>query len=382
MASHLGGTRDPMVVAWPNRIKAGGDLRSQFTHCIDVVPTILDLVGIPEPAVVDGITQEPMDGTSFAYTLADPKAAEQHTVQYFEMYGSRAIYKDGWWACAKLDKLPWDFSPATLKHFGPGGTWEPEQDTWELYYLPDDFSQARDLAVQNPAKLAELQELFWQEAERNRVLPLLAGFAVFFGMLPPMPTKTRFEFAGDVQNIQTTMIPHIYGRSYAIEAQVNVPTGGAEGVLVAFADFIGGFALWVDENGLLNHTYQFLGVDTYKQTSTEPIPAGDVKLTMLFEADEPKPGSGGKVTLWANDKQIGEGTMPHTIALLFTTYAGMDVGRDNGGVVDLAYEDKAPYAFTGTVSKVTFDLKPVSHEDELALHEHTTAQAVGGGAAG
>ncbi len=382
MASHLGGTRDPMVVAWPSRIKPDRDMRDQFTHCIDVVPTILELVGIPEPTVVDGIAQEPMDGTSFAYTIEDPRAAEQHTVQYFEMYGSRAIYKDGWWACAKLDKLPWDFSYEALSRFGPGGTWTPEQDKWELYYLPDDFSQARDLAAENPDKLSELQELFWQEAERNRVLPLLAGFAVFFGMLPPMPTKTRFELAGDVQNIQTTMIPRIYGRSYAIEAEVNVPASGAEGVLVAFADFIGGFSLWVDEKGLLNHTYQFLGVDTYKQTSTEPIPTGGVTLKMLFEADEPKPGTGGKVTLWANDKQIGEGTMPRSVSLLYTTYAGMDVGRDNGGVVDLAYEDKAPYAFTGTVKKVTFDLKPSSHEEEKALHEHAAMQGVGGGAAG
>jgi hypothetical protein len=303
-------------------------------------------------------------------------------VQYFEMYGSRAIYKDGWWACAKLDKIPWDFGPKTLGRFGPGGSWSPDQDTWELYYLPDDFSQAHDLAADDPDKLAELKDLFWQEAERNRVLPLLAGFAVFFGMLPPMPTQTRFEFAGDVQNIQTTMIPRIYGRSYSIEAEVNVPADGAEGVLVAFADFIGGFALWVDEKGLLNHTYQFLGVETYKQTSTEPVPTGDVTLKMLFEADEPKPGTGGKVTLWADDRRIGEGTMPRSVALLYTTYAGMDIGRDNGGVVDLAYEDRAPYAFTGTVEKVVFDLKPSSLEDERALHEHAAQQGVGGGAAG
>ena len=382
MASHLGGTRDPMVVAWPNRIKGGGDLRTQFTHCIDVVPTILEAVGIPEPTVVDGIAQEPMDGTSFLYTLDEPTAAERHTVQYFEMYGSRAIYKDGWWACAKLDKLPWDFSPETLKRFGPGGTWSSEEDTWELYYLPDDFSQAKDLAAQNPEKLAELTELFWQEAERNRVLPLLAGFAVFFGMLPPMPTTTRFTFAGDVQNVQMTVIPRIIGRSYAIEAELKVPERGAEGVIVAFADFIGGFALWVDEKGLLNHTYQFLGVETYKQTSTEPIPSGDVTVKMLFEADEPKPGAGGAVTLWANDKQIGEGRLDKTISLLFTTYAGMDMGRDNGGVVDLAYEDRAPYAFTGTVKKVVFDLKPSHHESEIELHAHHAAQSVGAGAAG
>jgi arylsulfatase len=381
MGSHLGGTRDPMVIAWPNRLKADGVLRSQFTHAIDIGPTVLELVGIPEPEAVDGIEQEPMDGTSFAYTLHDANAAERHTVQYFENYGSRAIYKDGWWACAKLDKLPWDLSPETMRRFSPG-VYDPENDTWELYYLPDDFSQAHDLSAQQPEKLAELKDLFWQEAERNRVLPLLGGAAVFFGVLPPMPTVTRFPFAADVQNVACTLLPRILGRSYAIEAELNVPDGGAEGVLVAHADFIGGFALWVDAKGLLNHTYQFLGVDTYKQTSTTPIPTGDVTVKMLFEADEPKPGTGGRVTLWANDEQIGEGTLPRTVSMGFSTYAGTDIGRDNGGVVDLAYEDKAPYAFTGTVKQVVFDLKPTHHEAEKDLHEHQAMQSVGQGAAG
>lgn len=334
------------------------------------------------PRVVDGIEQEPMDGTSFAYTFDDGGAEEQHTVQYFEMYGSRAIYKDGWWACTKLDKLPWDFSPETLARFGPGSGWDPAKDRWELYYLPDDFSQAHDLAAEHPEKVAELVELFWAEAERNRVLPLLGGFAVFFGMLPPMPTQTRFTFAGDVQNIQTTQIPRIIGRSYAIEADVHVPEGGAEGVLVAFADFIGGFALWVDEKGLLNHTYQFLGMDTYRQTSSEPVPTGDVTLKMLFDADETRPGTGGHVTLWADDKQIGEGDIPRTVSLIFTTYAGMDISRDNGGVVDLDYEDRAPYAFTGSVRKVVFDLAPHAQDEELALHESTAQGALAHGAAG
>ncbi|SES46013.1 arylsulfatase [Pedococcus cremeus] len=382
MASHLGGTRDPMVISWPKRIAGGGHLRAQFTHCIDIVPTVLEVIGLPEPTVVDGIEQEPMDGTSFAYTFDTPEAAEQHTVQYFEMYGSRAIYKDGWWACTKLDKLPWDFSPATLSRFGPGSGWDPGRDPWELYYLPDDFSQAHDLAADNPEKVAELVELFWAEAERNRVLPLLGGFAVFFGILPPMPTQTRFTFAGDVQNIQTTQIPRIIGRSYAIEADVHVPEGGAEGVLVAFADFIGGFALWVDEKGLLNHTYQYLGIDTYRQTSTEPIPTGDITLKMLFDADQPTPGTSGHVTLWAGDKQIGEGDIPRTVSLIFTTYAGMDVSRDNGGVVDLDYEDRAPYAFTGTVRNVVFDLAPHAHDEDLSLHESTAQAALAHGAAG
>ena len=382
MASHLGGTRDPMVISWPKRIAGGGHLRAQFTHCIDIVPTVLEVIGLPEPTVVDGIEQEPMDGTSFAYTFDTPEAAEQHTVQYFEMYGSRAIYKDGWWACTKLDKLPWDFSPTTLSRFGPGSGWDPGRDPWELYYLPDDFSQAHDLAADNPEKVAELVELFWAEAARNRVLPLLGGFAVFFGILPPMPTQTRFTFAGDVQNIQTTQIPRIIGRSYAIEADVYVPEGGAEGVLVAFADFIGGFALWVDEKGLLNHTYQYLGIDTYRQTSTEPIPTGDITLKMLFDADQPTPGTSGHVTLWAGDKQIGEGDIPRTVSLIFTTYAGMDVSRDNGGVVDLDYEDRAPYAFTGTVRNVVFDLAPHAHDEDLSLHESTAQAALAHGAAG
>ena len=382
MASHLGGTRNPMVVSWPRRIAGGGDLRTQFTHCIDVVPTILEVIGLPEPTVVDGIDQEPMDGTSFAYTFEDPAADERHTVQYFEMYGSRAIYKDGWWACTKLDKLPWDFSPATLSRFGPGSDWDPDRDVWQLYYLPDDFSQAHDVAADHPEKVAELVELFLAEAERNRVLPLLGGFAVFFGILPPMPTQTRFAFAGDVQNIQTTQIPRIIGRSYAIEADIHVPEGGAEGVLVAFADFIGGFALWVDEKGRLNHTYQYLGIDTYRQTSTEPIPTGDVTVKMLFDAAQTSPGTGGHVTLWADDKQIGEGDIPRTISLIFTTYAGMDIARDNGGVVDLDYEDRAPYAFTGTVRNVVFDLAPRAHDDELALHASTAQAGLAHGAAG
>jgi arylsulfatase A-like enzyme/uncharacterized membrane protein len=380
MASHLGGTRNPMVVAWPGHIEPGGDLRTQFTHCIDIAPTILEAAGIPEPKTVDGIEQEPMDGTSFLHTFDDANAVERHTVQYFEVLGARAIYKDGWWACAKLDKAPWDLSPETLAKWGPGSGWDPNEDEWELYYLPDDFSQANDLAAKNADKLGELKALFWEEAERNRVLPLLGSICVFYGILPPMPTVTRYTFAGDVQNVQKGLVPRISGRSYAIEAELNVPEQGAEGVIVANADFIGGWALWVDEQGLLNHSYSFLGVETYKQTSSERIPTGDVSVKMLFEADENKPGSGGNVTLWANGTQLGEGRLEKTIPVLPTSYAGMDIGRDNGLVVDLDYESKAPYAFTGRVREVAFDIKPVAtQDDEKALHEHASIQAVAHG---
>ena len=379
-ASHLGGTRNPMVVAWPKRIEASGGIRSQFTHCIDIGPTILEAAGIPEPKVVDGIEQEPMDGTSFQYTWDDAGAEERHTVQYFEVIGARAIYKDGWWACSRPDRLPWDLSPETLSRWGPGSGWDPDADRWELYHLPDDFSQARDLAAEHPEKLEELKKLFWEEAARNRVLPLFGSVAVFFGILPPLPTKTRFAYAGDVQNVQTFLVPRIQGRSYAIEAELHVPDGGAEGVIVAFADFIGGWALWVDEDGRLNHTYSYLGVETYRQTSAEPIPTGDITVKMLFDIDEPKPGQGGEVTLWAGDEQIGAGRLEHTIPFTASTYAGMDMGRDNGLVVDLDYEDRAPYVFTGTVKQVVFDLKPAgTHDVEKSLHEHASIHAVAHG---
>ena len=379
--SHLGGTRDAMVVSWPERIAAHGEVRNQFTHVNDVGPTILDVAGIPAPDLVDGIEQEPMDGSSFAATFDAADAPEFHTVQYFESMGNRAIYQDGWWACARLDRVPWDFSPDTIRKLAPG-VYDPENDVWELYYLPDDFSQAVDLAEKEPAKLAELKELFWTEAERNKVLPLLGGMSIFFGILPPMPTQTRYTFFGDVQNVQRGMVPRVYGRSYSIEAEVDVPEGGAEGVLLANADEIGGFALWVDDQGMLHHTYSFLGVDNYFQTSSEKIPTGKVTLKMLFEADEVKPGTGGDVTLWADDVKIGEGRLDKTVPVAFSSYAGMDVGCDNGLVVDRAYHDKAPYAFTGTVKQVTFDLSPVHHENDQALHEHAAMQAVGQGAAG
>ncbi|MGA9370940.1 MAG: sulfatase-like hydrolase/transferase [Solirubrobacterales bacterium] len=383
IASHLGGTRDPMVVAWPDRLKPDDENRTQFTHVIDIGPTILEAAGIPEPKQVDGIEQEPMDGTSFLYTLGDAKAEERHTTQYFEMFASRAMYKDGWWAASRPDRLPWDLSPETLAPFGPEADWDPDRDIgWELYDLRNDFSQAKDVAAEHPDKVKELQELWWKEAERNRVLPLMAGFSVLYGILPPLPTQTRFSFAGDVQNVTWGMIPRIYGRSYAIEAELEVPKGGAEGVIVAMADFIGGFGLWVDKDGILRHTYSLLGVDTYKQEASKKLPSGDVSVRMLFEAKENKPGSGGQVSLFVNDEKVGEGEMPQTVPVTFTSYAGMDISRDNGLVVDREYEDKAPYQFTGKVKRVTFDLKPATtHDDDKALHQESGHNAVAHAAA-
>ena len=201
------------------------------------------------------------------------------------------------------------------------------------------------------------------------MLPLLAGLSVFYGILPPMPTSTTRTFRGGVENIASGMIPRIYGRSYAIEGQLIVPAKGAEGVIVAEGDEMGGFSLWVDENGFLHHTYSMMGVEQYRHASTEPIPTGDVTVRAQFDADSQEPGTGEMLSLYANGAKIGEGRIDRTVAVRFSGYAGMDVGRDNGLPVDPAYESRSPYPFTGTVTKVVFDLKPGAHAVEQALHE-------------
>ena len=251
-----------MVVAWPGKIEAGGDLRSQFTHCIDIGPTILEAAGIPEPKVVDGIEREPMDGTSFLYTFDDPAAEERHTVQYFEVIGSRAIYKDGWWACARLDKAPWEFLPAALAPFAPG-KWDPEQDKWELYYLPDDFTQAEDLAPENPEKLAELKDPPGRRPSatgRCRCSAPSASSSASCRRCPRSPATRSRETSRTCRRASSRGSRGARTRSRR-KPLPQVPEGGAEGVILANADFIGGFGLWVDGDGKLNHTYSFLGVE-------------------------------------------------------------------------------------------------------------------------
>ncbi len=367
VGSHLGGTRNPLVVHWPAGIKDAGGLRSQFTHMIDVAPTILELAGIPVPDTVDGIEQEPMHGTSFSASLTDAAAPEHRTQQYFETVGNRAMYKDGWWLAVKTGRIPWVLTPEAIMPYAPGA-WDPDADPVELYYLPDDFSQANDLAAGHPEKVEELKALFWEEAERYRVLPLLAALSTFFGLLPPVPDDNTFEFRGDVQNVLSGMIPRIYNRSYSITADLVVPDGGAEGVIVAEADHLGGFTLYV-KDGKLTHTYSMMGVFVFTQVAEESLPSGVVTVRMQFDADGATPATGGDVSLSIDGRPVGSGRMDHTVPVRFSGYAGMDIGRDNGGVVDLAYEGQKPFAFTGTVKKVVFDLHPhASAQDELALH--------------
>ena len=367
VGSHLGGTRNPMVLHWPARVHDRGGLRSQFTHVIDVGPTILEIAGIPMPTHVDGIEQQPMHGVRFADSLTDKSAPERHTQQYFETIGNRGMYKDGWWLAVRTRRIPWVITPQALKDFAPG-VWDPDTDPAELYYLPDDFTQARDLAAEHPDKVRELKELFWREAEKYHVLPLLAPLAAFFGFTPPLPEVSTMEFRGDVQNVLSGMIPRVYNHSYTISADLVVPAGGAEGVIVAEADHLGGFSLFV-QDGKLTHTYSMMGVFVYRQQAEEPLPAGAVHVRMEFAADAPKPATGGEVTLLVNDRPVAKGRIDHTVPVRFSGYSGMDIGRDNGAVVDRGYEHRKPFPFNGTVEKVVFDIKPhLSADDERELH--------------
>ena len=379
VGSHLGGTRNPLVVHWPERIRENGALRTHFTHVIDVAPTILEIAGIPMPTHIDGIEQQQMHGATFADSLTDANAPERHTQQYFETIGNRSMYKDGWWLSMKTARIPWVLTPEAIKPYTPGA-WDPDKDPTELYYLPDDFTQAKDLAAEHPEKVQELKDLFWAEAEKYKVLPLMAPLAGFFGMVPPLPDIAKYEFRGDVENILSGMIPRIYNHSYTISAELVIPRGGAEGVIVAEADHLGGFSLFVDA-GKLTHTYSMMGVFVFRQQAEEPLPEGEVTVRMEFAADEAKPATGGEVTLFIDDRPVGKGRMDHTVPIRFSGYAGMDIGRDNGGVVDLGYATRKPFAFTGTIKKVTFDVNPhpsAEQEQELdtAAHHGHTAHAL------
>jgi arylsulfatase len=346
-----------MVVSWPARIKDRGGLRSQFSHVIDVAPTILEVAGIAAPTRVDGIPQMPIHGTSFAYTFDDANAGERHTQQYFEMFGNRAMYKDGWLACARLDRIPWKLDPETLAKFAPG-KWDPDRDKWELYNLREDFTQARDLAAKHPDKLKELRELFWAEAEKYQVTPLLAGFAPFYGLNPPRTERNRFIYYPGTENIGAGMIPPIYNRSFTITADLDVPDGGAEGVIIAESDLMGGFSLYVQDHWL-RYTYSFLGVKVDTQTASEDLPTGKVRVHYEFIADHPgKPATGGRSRLLVGDKPVSEVQLERTVPLRFTTYAGMDIGKDNGEPVSPSYRDKSPFAFTGKIERVVFELAP------------------------
>jgi len=366
VASHLGGIRDPMVISWPARIKDKGALRSQFTHVTDIAPTILDIAGIPAPREVNGIEQMPMHGVSFASTLTDVKAPERHTQQYFEMLGNRAMYKDGWLASCRVGRLPWLLGPDATAPLAPG-VWNPDNDKCELYKLDNDYSQADDLAAKEPQKLQELKDLFWTEAQRYQVLPMLGGLAAAFRIRPPESGRTTFTYHAGVENISPGSIPDIYNRSYAISADLDIERNtcaiwwcvGTDGVIVADGSFLGGFSLYV-QGGRLHYTYSFLGVKVDTIAASDPLPTGKVNVRYEFTADKAgEMATGGSGKLFVNGTQVAQGKYEHTVPFRYTLYAGMDIGRDNGLPVSPGYYYyfKSPFPFQGKIDKVTFELK-------------------------
>ncbi|MES1213185.1 MAG: sulfatase-like hydrolase/transferase, partial [Singulisphaera sp.] len=356
IASHLGGIRSPLVVSWPKRIKDKGSVRSQFAHVNDVLPTVLEVAGLPAPKVVDGVPQIPVQGVSFADSILDGSARSRHTTQYFSILGNRSIYKDGWLLSARLPKLPWDMSPPTMARFAPGA-WDPDKDPVQLFDLESDYSQADDVAGKYPDKVKELRELFWEEAARNNVLPLLAEYSFYYGILPPDVHKPPFVYRAGMENLPPGTLPHINGASYAVTASFEVPPSGAEGVLVANGSFLGGFALYVEE-GKLKHTYNFYGLRADTLTSADALPTGKVTARFEFTADEPgKRATGGKTALYVNDKQVASGKLDHTVAFRFSLYEGMDIGRDNGLPVTSSYAKRNGFPFTGKIDQVEIQVK-------------------------
>jgi arylsulfatase A-like enzyme len=348
VASHFGGTRNPMVVSWPAKIKDVGGTRTQFIHLIDVLPTMLDVAGLPAPKTVDGVTQKPFDGVSFKSTFTDANAKPIRERQYFEIFSNRAIYDHGWIAAAQ-HTYPWrqDFAP---------GNWD--KDKWELYNIDDDYSEANDLAAKNPQKLAQMKKLFDEEAAKNHVYPLDdrgTGRLVTPKPTPYDPKRTDFTFYAGAIRLAETASPNTKNKSHSITAEIEMPDSGGEGIIVASGGGSAGYALYV-QNGKLVYHYKFFD-ERYVVTSTEPVPPGKSTVKVDFVYDGGGVGKGGTATLYINGKKAGEGRIPNTVAGRF----GIDtfgIGEDTGAPVSNTY--KTPYAFTGKIERVDFHLGPAT----------------------
>lgn len=368
VASHLGGSRNPMVVSWPAKIKDVGGTRSQFAHLIDIVPTILDAAHLPAPTKVNGIEQKPMDGVSLLSTFDSPEAKPVRQRQYFEVFSNRAIYDQGWIACAQ-HTFPWrqDYAP---------GNWE--NDKWELYNLDEDYSEANDLAAQHPEKLAELKAIFDEEAEKNHVYPLDdRGTARLSTPKPPPggadPNRSRFTYYSGAVRLPETAAPNTKNKSHTITASLVVPEQGCEGIILAIGGGSAGFVLYVQDNQVIYH-YNWFEEERYIITANERLPNGESTVRFEFAYDGGGIGKGGTGRLFINDKLVGEGRIEKTVAGRF----GIDtfgVGRDTGSPVANTY--KPPFAFTGQIKQVDIDLHPseLSEEDLKILRETEAAYA-------
>lgn len=347
VASHWGGTRNGTVVHWPKGIQAKGEQRMQFAHVIDVAPTILEAAGIPEPLSVDGIQQDPIDGVSMLHTFNDAGAPEHHETQYFEVMGNRAIYHKGWTAVTK-HYTPWINTPRVPL----------DEDVWELYDTNKDWSQSKDLSKDMPDKLRELQRLFIIEATRNKVLPL--DDRMFEKMNPdtagrPVLIKGKTQLlAGGMGHLGENCMLSIKNKSHTVTAEIVVPEGGAEGVIIAQGADIGGWALYA-LNGKLKYCYNWGGFKYFMIEGETVMSEGEHQVRMEFAYAGGGLGKGGKATLYVDGKKDGEGDIEATLANVFSADDGCDVGRDGGSSVSPDYV-AGKNAFNGKVKGVVLSL--------------------------
>jgi arylsulfatase len=362
VASNFGGTRNGLVVHWPKGIRAKGGLRAQFHHVIDVAPTVLEAAGLPEPKVVNGTKQIPMEGVSMAYSFADAKAEDRHLTQYFEIAGNRAIYLDGWLA-GTVHKAPWEPKPRRPL----------QEDVWELYDVRSDFSLSSDLAAKNPKKLAELQALFMEEAEKHHVLPLddrvfERAIASMVGRPDLMGGRNSLTLAEGMTGMLENVFIDVKNKSKTITAEIEVPTGGAKGAILVQGGRFGGWALYV-KDGRPAYDYNFLGLQRSSIAAKEPLASGKATVRFDFAYDGGGMGKGGTGTLFVNGKQVAQGRIEHTQPMIFSADETADVGIDLGTPVVESVGSEARSRFNGRIPKVTIEVREGSAAADATVRE-------------
>ncbi|MFW7380615.1 MAG: arylsulfatase [Oligoflexus sp.] len=339
-----GGTRVPFIIAWPNKIDPKVMMRRQFTHVIDVLPTILDLIDVSPLEEVNGINQEPIEGTSFARTLSEPDTAIGKTVQYFEMLGNRAIWQDGWKAVAFHGRMPWDTSFSDPNF---------DDDEWNLYKIDEDISETVDLSEQYPEKLAELKVLFDEEAQKYNVYPLDDSTTKRVKETYQSFTAgiVSFRYTQEDGHIHEALSPPVKNKSHTITAKVVIPKGGADGVIVAVGGRVGGYSLFMD-NGILYYTHNWVGTERYQIASSEVLPNGQIDIRFEFDKTGEHQGFG---RLYVDDRLVGQGQISKTTPNIYSQYDTFDIGEDSGSPVSDRYE--SPFPFIGTIESVEVMLR-------------------------
>lgn len=347
LAAYLGGTRTPLVISWPDKIKHDGIVRSQFHHVNDIAATVYDILDITAPKSVNGVEQEKLDGTSMVYTFNEPEAKGTKTTQYFEIMGGRGIYHEGWFASVFGPRAPWSVDPTGLLN------WEPESEEWELYNLTEDYSQSKDLAKENPKKLAELKKLFDKEAKDNHVYPIGASYYTSFYHPEEMqssPLKEWTFYEGQVRLPEAIAPKFVSGRSTLSVIDAEIPKN-AEGVFFAVGSISAGFTVYMDK-GFLKAEYNAMTLDRYKFSSKSAIPAGKVKIEVETKYDNKERMGPATITFKVNGKAMGEMRVERSVTSIFSASETFDIGMDLGSPVSLDYFDRAPFKFTGKINSI------------------------------